>query len=90
MKILHKSTIEEIRKGRIEYGEIEATTNKKKAICRCCATAMPKETEVLKFAYDFNGCGSWTAQVVMIHKKTCNPINTTGGSWTEIKERLHE
>ena len=55
----------------IEYGQPEIVTATGRARCRCCGQKIAKDETALKFFFDFNGCGSWTAQEVQMHVSGC-------------------
>ncbi len=57
----------------IEYGTPEFVTSSGRARCRCCGEKIAKGEEELKFAYDFHGCGSWTATESHMHTNGCTP-----------------
>ncbi len=60
----------------IEYGQPEIVVATGRARCRCCGQKIAKGETVLKFSYDFHGCGSWTAQTVHMHVSGCETSKT--------------
>lgn len=63
----------------IEYGSLERGVTGRSTVCRSCAQKMPKGTPVLKFYWDFQGSGSWTANAVAIHDFDCpNKMESMG------------
>ena len=59
-------------------GDIESTVATGRATCRECGHKITKGDPALRFAYDFTGCGSWTAVTCYIHAVPCvNPSAPT-------------
>ncbi len=56
----------------VEYGDSEVTVAKRKTTCRACGQPIQKGERRITFYWDFNGCGSWTAQEVHIHEADCS------------------
>lgn len=72
-KLLSNFNIERVRRGLVEYGEVErGVVLTRKARCRCCGEDMPKGTTVIRFGWDFHGAGSHTATTAVMHE-TCQP-----------------
>ena len=59
------------RRNPIEYGALERVTGTGRARCRCCGKKIAKGERELRFYWDFNGCGSWTAVECHVHEKDC-------------------
>lgn len=72
MGILMPYEVADIRKGRVEYGDVERVTAKRASFCRCCGGTIRKGEAALKFYWDWHGCGSWTASMAMMHAE-CTP-----------------
>lgn len=52
----------------LQYGAPEVILGTGRATCRCCGQRIAAGTESLRFAWDFHGSGSWTAQEIQIHR----------------------
>lgn len=76
MELLRSDYVAEVRRGRVEYGEVFPITLTRRAVCRCCGRPMPKGTKAIRFGWDFNGCGSWTVIECSMHAEPCTPIQT--------------
>ena len=72
MKTLDAYDVRNVRRGRVEYGEAYQTELKRKAMCRCCGQQMLKGTKVIRFGWDFKGCGSWTVVECSMHAEPCS------------------
>ena len=55
----------------VEYGAPEVVTATGRAKCRRCGLKIKKGALSIKFLFDFNGCGSWTATQCHMHYGTC-------------------
>jgi hypothetical protein len=55
----------------VEFGILEPLVATGRATCRACGQRIAKGEPSAKFAWDFNGCGSWTAQEIHIHRFQC-------------------
>lgn len=55
----------------IEYGVLEHVEASGRARCKACGQKIAKGEPCLRFAWDFRGCGSWTAQTVHMHAAAC-------------------
>lgn len=55
----------------IEYGSPSVQPASGKGRCRCCGNRITKNARVVKFFWDFHGCGSWTATEAQIHADEC-------------------
>lgn len=60
----------------LQYGAPEVILGTGRAACRCCGQRIAKGAESLRFAWDFNGSGSWTAQEIQIHRVCPSPPAT--------------
>lgn len=62
--------------GPVQYGSIEHGLKATgRARCRCCGDKIAKGTDEIRFYWDFNGCGSWTAVECHIHASPCESGN---------------
>ncbi len=57
----------------LQYGAPEVIQGTGRATCRCCGQRIAAGAESLRFAWDFNGSGSWTAQEIQIHRVCPTP-----------------
>lgn len=75
MRILQPYECENVRADRVEYGDhIEHVVAKRSVGCRCCAQTIKKGEQAIKFFWDFDSCGSWTASVAYMHE-ACEPAS---------------
>lgn len=79
MKTLWEHEVNEVRRGRVEYGEVFPVVLSRRAFCRCCGQSMPKGTKAIRFGWDFKGCGSWTVVECSMHAEPCEPVRKHGG-----------
>lgn len=71
-QLLEPWNVERVRKGYVEYGDLQEGPMAGTASCRCCGEAIRRGEHSLRFAWDFNGNGSWTAQICFMHP-ACEP-----------------
>lgn len=55
----------------IPFGALEIKSATGRARCRVCGCKIKKGEEVLTFAWDFYGSGSYTAIQSFIHRRDC-------------------
>lgn len=64
--------VAKVREGLVQYGDVTPATLRRAVTCRCCGLAIAKGEAALRFAWDFNGNGSWTATTCYMHP-ACEP-----------------
>lgn len=81
MRLLQEQQVQRIRDAaaRGDFGSnatpygSEMTIGTGRATCRACGEKIERDVSCIKFAWDYQGSGSWTAIVSFLHAHDCAP-----------------